>query len=54
MITHGGIITINKIEQKVLDIGIPNGATSGQVEMLQKAIKYGAEKNVRVEINVVK
>jgi hypothetical protein len=37
-----------------LDVGIPKGATKSQVEQIQEAIKYGKDKGIKVEINVVK
>jgi hypothetical protein len=38
----------------VLNVGIPKGATEAQVEQIQKAVKYGEDLGIKVEINVVK
>jgi hypothetical protein len=42
------------LKKKILDVVIPKGATVEQVEMIQKAVQYGADKGVNVQINVVK
>ncbi len=53
--THGGDEVLGgDIKKKVLDVGIPKGATKSQVEQMQEAIKYGKGKGIEVEINVVK
>jgi hypothetical protein len=53
--THGGTkIVRGDIKEKILDVGIPKGATKAQVEQIQEAIKYGKGLGIKVEINVVK
>jgi len=44
----------DEIKEKVLNVGVPKGATQSQVEQIQKAIEYGKNLNIKVEINVVK
>ncbi len=51
----GGVNTTNgAIKEKVLDVAIPKGATAKQIEMIQKAIDYGASKGIKVKVNTVK
>ena len=53
--THGGDEVLEEsIKNKILDVGIPKGATKSQVEQIQEAIKYGQDNGIKVEINVVK
>ncbi len=52
---HGGTKILEEdIKEKILNVGIPKGATKSQVEQIQQAIKYGKDKGIKVEINVVK
>ncbi|MNJ86184.1 hypothetical protein D3C87_36720 [compost metagenome] len=53
--THtGDINTFGKITGKKIELGIPLKATSEQVKMLEKAVKYAEEKNILLNIRVVK
>ena len=52
---HGGTKVMEEdIKERILNVGIPKGATKSQVEQIQEAIKYGKGKGITVEINVVK
>ena len=50
---HGGINTKGVIKSKVLEVGIP-GANQAQREQIQRAIKYAVEKDIKINIRVVK
>ena len=41
------------IRKRVLEVGIPRGATSSQVKQMNNAIKYGESRGVKVNIRVV-
>jgi hypothetical protein len=47
-------IAEESIKKKVLDVGMPSGASKSQVDQIQKAIEYGKDKGIEVQINVVK
>ncbi len=50
----GGVNTTNgAIKEKILDVAIPKGATTQQVEMIQKAVQYGESKGITVKVNTV-
>lgn len=50
----GGVNTTNgAIKEKVLDVAIPKGASTQQVEMIQKAVEYGSKKGITVKVNTV-
>lgn len=49
-----GVDTRNAITKKVLEVGIPKGATSAQVNQINKAIEYASEKGIQMNVRVVK
>ena len=50
----GRVIKNQEINKKILDVGIPRGATKKQVEQIQKAVEYAKGKGIELKINVVK
>ncbi len=50
----GGINTVNQIKKKVLEVGIPGGATEAQIMQINKAVQYGAENGVKVNVRVIR
>lgn len=50
----GGVNTIGKITSKKIELGIPLNATPAQVKMLEKAVKYAEEKDILLNIRVIK
>jgi phage-related protein len=50
----GGINTVNQIEKKILNVGVPKGANEQQIKMLQQAVEYGKSLNIEVQIKAVK
>ena len=48
------IIRTFDIKSKVLEVGIPKGASETQIEQMTKAAEYAASKNVTLNIRVVK
>lgn len=41
------------IKSKILEIGIPKGATRSQIKEINKAVKYGADNGVKVNVRTV-
>ncbi len=53
--TKGGIeVTKDAIKTKVLNVGIPRGATKSQVEQIYKAQEYAKRFKIMLEINVIR
>jgi hypothetical protein len=50
----GGVNTVNQIEKKILNVGVPKGANEEQIKMLQQAVEYGKSLNIEVQIKAVK
>ncbi|MGV7961812.1 hypothetical protein QPK13_12110 [Photorhabdus tasmaniensis] len=48
------IIKLNMISQREVRIAVPKTTTLDQWEQINRAIVYGADKNVNVKITVVK
>ena len=48
------VVRGSDITKRVLEVGIPRGASSSQLQQINNAIKYGAEKGVKVNVRVVK
>lgn len=46
--------TGDAIKKKVLEVGIPRGATTEQVEQISKAIEYAASKGIEMNVRIVK
>ena len=42
------------IRTKVLEVGIPKGATKTQIEQINKAVEYAHGKGVQLNVRVVK
>ncbi|MBP4140040.1 endonuclease toxin domain-containing protein [Flavobacterium geliluteum] len=54
-VNRGGINTTGgKITEKVLEVGVPKGASAAQVEAIQAAVKYGEEVGIKVNVRIVK
>ncbi len=47
------VVRGSDITKRVLEVGIPRGASSSQVQQINNAVKYGAEKGVKVNVRVV-
>jgi hypothetical protein len=45
--------TNGAITEKILEVGIPKGASAAQIEAIQSAVKYGAENGIKVNVRVV-
>ena len=43
----------SEIRERVLEVGIPRGATTSQIKQLQQAAKYAESKNIQLNIRVV-
>ena len=50
----GNVVKGSDIKSKVLEVGIPRGATSAQVQQINKAIETAASKNIQMNVRVVK
>ncbi|KFF73830.1 hypothetical protein HX13_17680 [Chryseobacterium sp. P1-3] len=50
----GEAVEGSAIKSRVLEVGVPEGATSSQIEQINKAIKYGKDNGVKVNVRVVK
>ena len=50
----GGVNTVDQIEKKILNVGVPKGANEEQIKMLQQAVEYGKSLNIEVQIKAVK
>jgi len=50
----GGVNTIDQIEKKILNVGIPKGANKEQVSMFNQAVEYAKSLNIELQLNVVK
>ena len=44
----------NAITKRVLEVGIPKGATKAQLEQIQKAIQYAKDAGVKVNVRVIR
>ncbi|GET46197.1 endonuclease toxin domain-containing protein [Capnocytophaga felis] len=53
-VNRGGVNTINQINTKVLEVGIPRGATAEQIKQINKAIQYAQQQGVKMNIRVIK
>ena len=42
------------IKSRVLEVGIPKGATKSQIEQMNRAVKYAKEQGVELNIRVVR
>ena len=49
----GNVVRASDIKSKVLEVGIPRGATPAQRQQIQKAIEYAAEKEIKMNVRVV-
>lgn len=45
-------IDYTEIRKKVLEVGIPRGATKGQISQLHRAVKYANSKNIQLNIRI--
>ncbi len=54
--TRWGKFTVDEseIHSKVLEVGIPKGATKAQIEQINRAISYGESKHIKVNVRTVK
>jgi hypothetical protein len=53
--TKGGTtVAKDEIKKKVLDVGIPRGATTEQVKQMQQAVSYAKNKGIDLKLIVVK
>ena len=52
-VNWGGINTQGAIKSRVLEVGIPKGATAKQIEQINKAVQYGNSNGVKVNVRVV-
>lgn len=50
----GVFLSSSNISSKAIELAIPNATTASQWQQLQKAIKYGSEKGVSVNVTVIK
>lgn len=50
---NGVTIQEEDITKRALDVAIPQGASKSQVEAIQKAIEYGKNNGVQVNIHVI-
>jgi hypothetical protein len=49
----GEVVEETAIKSRVLEIGIPRGATSAQVGQINSAVEYAASKGVQLKVRVV-
>lgn len=47
------IVKKNEIRKKVLEVGIPRGASETQISQLHKAVIYAKSKQIQVNIRIV-
>ena len=50
----GQTLNPNDITSKIMELGIPKGATAEQVRHLNRAVKYAADRGIKINIRVVK
>jgi len=50
----GGINTYNVITKKVLEVGIPRGASASQIQQINKAILLAEKQGIKMNVRVVK
>ena len=50
---NGLTVSANNSTQKILELAIPAGATPEQMEAIQKASQYAAEKGVDLIIRII-
>ncbi len=50
----GDVVEGAAIKSKVLEVGVPQGATSSQIKQINRAIQYGKENGIQVNVRVVK
>jgi hypothetical protein len=49
---RGGVDTTGIITNRILEVAIPESATKAQIEAIQSAVKYGAQKENKVIVNI--
>jgi len=47
------LVPEGSLKSKVLELGIPKGATPSQIQQIQKAIKYAESKNIKMNVRVI-
>ncbi len=53
--SHGGEEVLEgQIKKRVLEVGIPKGATKAQLEQITKAVQYGKDAGIQVNVRVVR
>ncbi|CAI9429630.1 hypothetical protein MSHRCOH1_05410 [Candidatus Ornithobacterium hominis] len=48
------IIEEKDIKKKILEVGIPKGATKEQIKQINQAIKYAEQQGIKMNVRVVK
>lgn len=50
----GRMVKSESIKSKVLEVGIPKGASKAQIQQMNRAVRYAKEQGVELNIRVVK
>ena len=50
----GQTVKGSDIKSRVLEVGIPRGATKAQIQQINKAIEYAAEQGVKLNVRAVR
>ncbi|WP_027879247.1 SpvB/TcaC N-terminal domain-containing protein [Mesoflavibacter zeaxanthinifaciens] len=50
----GQTLNNSDIKSKIMEVGIPRGATQAQIKQLNRVIEYGAKNGIKVNVRVIK